>query len=162
MNKIFLLISTMLISFFITIILPNKTITYDPTNTIEKNNKYSMKDLIKEPNLGEIPSNSINDIRNALYYKNPTLNQVLINLGIKAPIRIIFTNVQKNKANVVLSNYTSKIENDSSVTFKTNNFILHSIIKTPNLEILTDNNETTLRRVLKEKNLMLNIDWIKL
>ncbi|WP_158500798.1 hypothetical protein [Spiroplasma kunkelii] len=40
-----------------------------------------MKDLIKEPNLVEIPSNSINDIRNALYYKNPTLNQVLINLG---------------------------------------------------------------------------------
>ncbi|WP_348735212.1 hypothetical protein [Spiroplasma endosymbiont of Ammophila pubescens] len=140
MNKIFLLISTVLISFFITIILPNKTITYDPTNTIEKNNKYSMKDLIKEPNLGEISSNSINDIRNALYYKNPTLNQVLINLGIKAPIRIIFTNVQKNKANVVLSNYTSKIENDASVTFKTNNFILHSIIKTLNLEILTDNN----------------------
>ncbi|WP_415746282.1 hypothetical protein [Spiroplasma sp. Moj] len=42
MNKIFLLISTMLISFFITIILPNKTIIYDPTNTIEKNNKYSI------------------------------------------------------------------------------------------------------------------------
>lgn len=53
-----------------------------------------MKDLIKEYNLGDIPSNSINDIRNALlYYKNQTLNQVLINLGIKAPIRIIFTNV---------------------------------------------------------------------
>ncbi len=84
----------MIISFFITIILPNKKITYDPTNTIEENNKYLMKDLIKEYNLGDIPSNSINDIRNALlYYKNQTLNQVLINLGIKAPIRIIFTNV---------------------------------------------------------------------
>ncbi|WP_151202521.1 hypothetical protein [Spiroplasma phoeniceum] len=72
---VYILIKIMLISFFITIILPNKTITYDHTNTIEKNNKYSMKDLIKEPNLGKIPSNSINDIRNALYYKNPTLNQ---------------------------------------------------------------------------------------
>ncbi len=53
---------------------------------------------------------------------------------------------KKNKANVVLSNYTSKIKNDASVTFKTNNFILHSIIKTLNIGILTDNNETTLRR----------------